>query len=97
MNTSEYSLTGEWDDLTQRGLDIYGSRLKAVLEPDANGQFVAIHAETGDYAVERFAGDARRALRCRHPDDPLIVMKIGPEPEYSLSSRLMATRERVGK
>jgi hypothetical protein len=56
MDVSEQAPMGEWDELTQRGVDIYEEHLKTLLEPDANGQFVAIHVESGDHAVERFPG-----------------------------------------
>src|SRR5205823_2745285 len=42
---------GGLDAVSQRGLAIYESRLKKVLEPEHNGETVAIHVESGDYAV----------------------------------------------
>ncbi len=78
-------------ELSRRGLAIYEEKLKAGLEPDQNGQFVAIHVPTGDYAVGRSSADATRQLLKAHPPDgQLVIRKIGPEPEYGLAARYLA-------
>jgi len=38
-------------DVTDIGLAIYNDKLKAILEPDHNNEFVVIHVDTGDYAI----------------------------------------------
>lgn len=77
------------DALTKKGAEIYDTRLKTLLEPDHNGEFVAIHIGSGDYYVARTASAASRMLLESHPPDGLMVLqKIGNEPEYALASRL---------
>src|SRR3954453_12812207 len=56
------------DDVQERGLAIYEARLKALLEPEHNGEVVAIHVDSGDHAVARFSGEALRQIRKLHPD-----------------------------
>jgi hypothetical protein len=81
----------EMTDLTRRGLALYESKLKPILEPERNNEFVAIHVDSEDYAVARSSGDAMRTLLARHPrDGRLVLMKIGPEPEYGLAARMLA-------
>ncbi len=80
----------ELDELTRRGLAVYETRLRALLEPDSNGQFVAIHPATADYAVASSSGDALRAMHRKRPGAQFLVLKIGPEPEHGLASRLLA-------
>lgn len=80
----------EFEALSKRGADIYYNKLKALLEPAHNDQYVAIHVDSEDYEVARFSGAAMRAMRQRHPEGFLVTMKIGPEPEYGLAARLLA-------
>src|SRR5665213_1674920 len=53
----------EINRLSARDSAIYDQTLKAILEREYNGQEVAIHLETGDYAVAKNSPDARRASR----------------------------------
>lgn len=76
------------DEISQRGLEIYESRLKNLLEPARAGEKVAIHVESGDYAVARFTGGAVRALRKSHPGGEVVTLTIGTEPDYGLAARL---------
>jgi hypothetical protein len=79
------------DDLTELGLALYERELKPRLEPRYDGQFVAIHVDSGDYEVARSSADAMRAILKRHPVDGRLVMrKIGDEPEYGLAARIIA-------
>src|SRR5437763_835388 len=80
------------DALSRRGLAIYESRLKPLLEPVHNGETVAIHIESGDYAVAPARGQAMRAARRIHSKGPLVLMTVGPQPDYSLAARLFPRR-----
>ena len=86
--------TDFWSDETQtatvkRGLAIYNADLKSVLEPAYLGQVVAIHVESGDYAVGRNSSLASRALRSKQPDGLTVSVDIGNVPvDDPLSQRL---------
>jgi hypothetical protein len=45
------STTVEEDQLMERARELYRTKLRAILEPQHNGEFVAIDPETGMYAV----------------------------------------------
>ncbi len=81
----------------QRGRAIYETKLKAILEPAENNRFVAIHPDSGEYMVANSTGEALRRMRGVQPQGRLYFTKIGPEPEYGLSARIlmaeMAARE----
>jgi lincosamide nucleotidyltransferase A/C/D/E len=82
------------DELTMRGLKIYETALKAVLEPDQNGKYVAIHVDSGDYYIGDGATDAGRELHGHHPrDGQMVLHKIGSDPEYGLAARLFSDGE----
>lgn len=75
--------------LSERGLAIYENKLKSLLEPLHDNEFISIHVETEDYALGASSGEAMRAIRQRHPQGWLVMLKIGSEPEWGLAARLL--------
>jgi len=58
---------------------------------------VAIHVDTGDYAVGENHSDAARALLARHePDGRIVTLTIGPptDADLRLAARMTAGRKR---
>jgi hypothetical protein len=77
------------DELHAKGSAVY-ERLRQSLESEHWNRFVAIHVDSGDYAVGKTAGEASRRLRAlRQPDGRMFLRKIGNEPEYELSARIL--------
>jgi len=64
-------------DNNQSPLDFYTTELRPLLEATHLGQYVAIHADTLDYVVERGLGKAFREMKARHPHGQVIVHLIG--------------------
>ena len=89
--------TEELDDLTRRGLALYNDRLKAILEPTHNNEFIAIEPDSEDYALANSSANAMRAMHKIHPRKSLLLMKIGPEPEYGLAARILAGKMMAGE
>ena len=82
------------DQLARKGQALYETKFKALLEPVHNNQYIVIHVDTEDYAIGRSLAVAKRLLRQRHTcDGRLVGMKIGPEPEYGLAARLIASHQ----
>lgn len=79
-------------DLSKRALAYYRENLQIILEAEHEGEGVAIHPDTGDYVVAKTPTQASRTMRSRHPADTFVTMRIGPGPDYSLVSRLIAGR-----
>jgi hypothetical protein len=85
------------DELHAKGSVIY-DRWKSALEAEHWNQFVAIHVDSGDYAVGKTAAEASRNLRAlRQPDGRMFLRKIGDEPEYDLSARILAGEQEAKK
>ncbi len=89
LSPNPYSDKPAHNDIGTRGTAFYDLALYARLEPDHNGQFVAIHPDTQDYAVAPTSGDALRAQDARHPEGGLVVRRIDSEPEHGLAARLL--------
>jgi len=66
------------DEVTRRGAALYDTQLGADLERDHRGQMVAIHPDSGEYAVAPGEDEALRRLRARQPVGLLFVRRIGP-------------------
>ena len=78
--------------LAERGSRIYDERLKAILEPGRNGEWVAIHTDTGDYALGKNSPTALRALRSKQPEGLVVTMPVGPDREDPTLYRMLASQ-----
>ena len=65
------------DEIGDRGVAIYESKLRQLLEPQLRGQFVAIDVESEDYEVAGDADDASDRLWERRPEAQILVERIG--------------------
>ena len=83
----------ELDRLSHIGHAIYDEKLKAILEPEYNGQFVAIHLDTGDYEVGSRSSRPHFKLRDRHPEGGMImVTDVGLADYDRLTMRMIASQ-----
>jgi hypothetical protein len=88
---------GTLSSLAEQGRVIYEGRLKLLLEPEWSGKAVAIHVDTGDYAVGENHSDAARTLLARHePDGRIVTLTIGPptDADLRLAARMTPGRKR---
>ena len=79
--------------VSQAARRYYDAKLRAELERDSMGKAVAIHVDSGEYAVADSHAAAAELLMQRHPPDGRIVtMTIGPPTDSNLrlDSRLNA-------
>lgn len=78
---------------------LYDKQIKPLLEPAHNGEYVAIHVDSGDYALGRTFREASRMLQGRHAKDGRLVgWKVGPDPDNDYLSMLVASEQhRAGK
>jgi hypothetical protein len=82
--------------LAEQGRAIYEERLKPLLESEHSGKAVAVHVDTGDYAIADNHSDAARALLARHaPDGRIVTLTIGPptDTDLRLAARITAGRK----
>ena len=78
----------ELNELKTLGDAIY-ARFRADLEKKHSGKFVAIHVDSGDFAIGDTSGNAGRALLKRHPIDGRVhIRRISDDPDFGLAARL---------
>lgn len=79
----------EDDNVAELGAEIYEEHIRPQFEESHRNQYVAIHVDSGDFAVDRTSSAAARELRKTHPVDGRVYLrKISDEPEYMLAARL---------
>ena len=64
-------------ELTKQAKQIYSTRLRAPLEPNQRGMFVAIEPKSGDYYLGRSLSEAIQNARETHPNRRPFVMRVG--------------------
>lgn len=75
------------DPLVAKGKQIYESRLKAVLEPEHNGEFVVIEPDSGDYYLgDTWSAASEKALT-EHPHSRFFLAKVGHRAAVSFRHR----------
>jgi len=77
------------DHASAEALRIYREVLSSQLEPEHLGRMVAIHPDTGDYAVGADSPAARFALRERRPKGMIVTMSIGPDRPHPALDRML--------
>lgn len=79
------STNTEFSELTTLGIEFYKKHLKNMLEPQHNGEFVAIEPHSGKYFVDKFKLNAIQKARAEMPDKLFFLAKIGTIYTGSLS------------
>lgn len=80
------------DDLVDKGQEFYDRRLKAVLEPDHAGRFVAIEPHSGRYFLAKTGLAALRAGRVELPGKLFYLVRIGHRAAYNIGGYGSRTR-----
>jgi hypothetical protein len=82
VTTSVETELGE--TLAARGKRFYDEHLKASLEPEHNGRFVAIEPDSGRYFLGDTLLEATHAGRAAMPDKQFYLNRIGFRAVYKL-------------
>ncbi len=64
-------------DLMDRARRIYEERLKGELEPDHNGEFLAVEVESGDHFLGSSEIEAYDEAIKRHPGKKFAFLRVG--------------------
>lgn len=75
------------DDIVERGQALYERDVRARVEPQHNGQFLAIDIETGAYAIGPTAIEAIRDIKRQRPNAMLYILRVGHPAAYRLGGK----------
>jgi hypothetical protein len=84
MSTLQKEGAEATDDLAESGQRLYDERLRGLLEPEHEGEFVAIEPETKRYFLGPTGLAALRAGRQELPDKLFYLLRVGRDAAYRL-------------
>ena len=67
----------EGERISTKAMQLYETKLKALLEPAYIGKFAAIEPDSGDYFVADRMAAAMHKARAAHPDKLFFLVRIG--------------------
>ena len=70
------------DDLLKRGMKLYEERLKRELEPEHNGEMLAVEVESGDYFLGRTATEAYKKAKEKYPGKEFAFLRVGARAAF---------------
>ncbi len=77
MSVQETRLSA--DEVVDRGKEIYTQRIRALVEPEHNGEVIAIDIHTGEFEIGDDPIPASRRLRARLPEAEVYLNRVGEE------------------
>jgi hypothetical protein len=72
------------DELARLGAEVFDRRVRPSLLPEADGKFVAVDVETGDYEIDEDDYAAVSRLRARNPAAEVWLGRIGQSAAYRM-------------
>ena len=73
------------ESVIRQGRQLYKGKLKAMLEPEHTGRFVAIEPDTGDYFLGDTDAEALFAAHAVMPDSRFYLKRIGYDYTHRIS------------
>ena len=76
------------EELARRGQEYYDRHLRAKLEPQHNGKFLALDVETGDYELEASQLAAFDRAEAKHPGSVFYILRVGHTTAARIGAQL---------
>ena len=67
----------QFSELTTLGMKFYEEKLKPILEPDHNGEFVAIEPYLEKYVIEKTSSQAAMKALAEMPERLFFLARVG--------------------
>ena len=80
--------TTDHQELARRGRAYYDQFLRAKLEPEHKGKFLALEVETGDYELGDSHLEALDKAEAKHPNSVFCILRIGPRTAGRIGAQL---------
>ncbi len=77
-------ITTAQSELIQAAKQLYATRLKLKLEPEHDGEFIAIEPVSGEYFLGKTLSAAIQAARRAHPTQLPFAMRVGSDSAIHL-------------
>jgi hypothetical protein len=83
------------NQLAVKSKKFYDEKLKKILEPEHNGEFVTIEPESERYFLGKTDGEALHEGKLAMPDKMLFLVRIGFDAVHKIGG-FYGTRKRLG-
>lgn len=70
--------------VSRRGREIYEAGIRAQVEPEENGRFLALDVSSGDYEVGDEVLPTSARLKERNPEAVIYLMRVGRRAAFRL-------------
>jgi hypothetical protein len=75
------------DEIARRGEELYERSVRARVEPENDGRFLALDVESGDFEIADEPLAATTRLRERHPGAVAYLVRVGRPAAFRLGGR----------
>ena len=72
------------DEIGRRGEELYDQHIRAQVEPQHTGEYLALDVGSGDYEIGPSYALLTQRLRARHPNAAVYILRIG----YPVAARI---------
>lgn len=79
-----------FEEIAARGRRLYERKLRAILEPQHDGEFLILNVETGEYELDADDDAASKRAKDRFPNAPLLTLRVGRNSAYQIGARGLA-------
>lgn len=80
------------EEFARRGQEIYETQVRALVETEHVGEFVAVDIETGKFAVDKDDYTAAERLLAEQPGAQIWLLRVGHPAAYRLGGPRAAIR-----
>ena len=80
------------NSLVSQAKQLYASQLKALLEPEHQGEYLAIEPDSGDYYLGGTISEAYEKAAVHHPGRKFFLIRVGHRAAISCKHRLSLWR-----
>jgi hypothetical protein len=78
------------DEITERGQALYDRDIRDRLDASAQGKFLVLDIDTGEYEIDADERAALKRARGKRPDAALYLLRIGHPTAYRLGRKGLA-------
>ena len=82
------------EEVARRGEELYERSVRARVEPENDGRFLALDVESGDYELADEALAATARLRERRPGAVAYLVRVGRPAAFQLGGRQLRPASR---
>lgn len=81
------------DEIVRRGQEIYEREIRPRVEPEHEGEYLAVDIETGHYEIDPDVMEAAKRVQAAHPDGSRYLLRIGYPAFITLGGTILKSKQ----